>query len=149
MDGGDAQAPWTPTEIAEGEWAGWRIWSSDPYELLTGPFYSRQEPDGSMVCAFRAEAKQMNGGGAMHGGALMTFADYSLFCIAHEAIAGSGSVTASLNGEFIDAALAGELVEARGEVVRAGRSLVFVRGIVTSDRRPVLNFSAILKKVRR
>ena len=38
MDGGDAQAPWTPQEITEGEWAGWRIWSSDPFELLSGPF---------------------------------------------------------------------------------------------------------------
>lgn len=36
MDGGDAQEPWRPIEIVEGEWAGWRIWSSDPYELLSG-----------------------------------------------------------------------------------------------------------------
>jgi uncharacterized protein (TIGR00369 family) len=102
-----------------------------------------------MACAFRAEAKHMNGGGAMHGGALMTFADYSLFCIAHEALVGAGSVTASLNAEFIDAAREGDLVEARGEVVRAGASLVFIRGLVSTSGRPLLNFSAIVKKVRR
>jgi uncharacterized protein (TIGR00369 family) len=149
MDGGDAQEPWRPIEITEGEWAGWRIWSSDPYELLSGPFYCRHEDDGSTVCAFRAEAKQMNGGGAMHGGALMTFADYALFCIAHKELEGVGSVTASLNGEFIDAAREGEIIEARGEVVRAGGSLVFVRGLVSTGGRPLLNFSAIVKKVRR
>jgi uncharacterized protein (TIGR00369 family) len=149
MDGGDAQEPWRPVEITQGEWAGWRIWSSDPYELLSGPFYCRQEADGAMLCAFRAEAKQMNGGGAMHGGALMTFADYALFCIAHRELEGVGSVTASLNGEFIDAAKAGELIEARGEVVRAGGSLVFIRGLVSTGGRPLLNFSAIVKKVRR
>ena len=149
MDGGDAQAPWSPVEITEGEWRGWRIWSSDPFELLSGPFYSRENEDGSMACAFRAEAKHMNGGGFMHGGALMTFADYALFCIAHKELAGVGSVTASLNGEFIDAAKEGDRIEASGEVVRAGGSLVFIRGLIATDGRPLLNFSAIVKKVRR
>ncbi|MEO8811482.1 MAG: PaaI family thioesterase [Caulobacteraceae bacterium] len=149
MDGGDAQAPWTPIEITEGEWAGWKVWSSDPYELLSGPFYCRDEADGRTVCAFRAENKHMNGGGFMHGGCLMTFADYALFCIASEELGGGGSVTASLNGEFIDAAREGDLVEARGEVIRAGGSLVFIRGIVSTAGRPLLNFSAIVKKVRR
>lgn len=149
MDGGDAQAPWSPVEITEGEWAGWKIWSSDPFELLAGPFYSRREESGAMVCAFRAEAKHMNGGGFMHGGCLMTFADYALFCIATDHLQDGGSVTASLNGEFIDAARAGEIIEARGEVVRAGGSLVFIRGLVSTGGRPLLNFSAIIKKVRR
>ncbi len=149
MDGGDAGGPWTPIEITEGEWAGWRIWSSDPYELLSGPFYCRTAEDGRMVCAFRAEKKHLNGGGFMHGGCLMTFADYALFCIAADVLQDSGSVTASLNGEFIDAAREGDLIEATGEVVRAGASLVFIRGLVSTEGRPLLNFSAILKKVRR
>ena len=149
MDGGDAQTPWTPIEVTDGEWAGWKVWSSDPFELLAGPFYSRETEDGRMVCAFRAEAKHMNGGGFMHGGCLMTFADYALFAIADKALMDTGSVTASLNGEFIDSAHVGDLIEASGEVVRAGGSLVFIRGLVTTGGRPLLNFSAIVKKVRR
>ncbi len=149
MDGGDAGEPWKPIEITEGEWAGWRIWSSDPYELLSGPFYCRRNEAGRMVCAFRAEKKHMNGGGFMHGGCLMTFADYALFCIATDDLGDGGSVTASLNGEFIDSAGVGDLIEATGEVVRAGGSLVFIRGIVSTSGRPLLNFSAIIKKVRR
>lgn len=149
MDGGDAQAPWVAQEITEGEWAGWRVWSSDPFELHSGPFYARRNEAGQMVCAFRAERKHMNGGGHMHGGALLTFADYALFCIADEALKDSGSVTASLNGEFIDGAVEGELIEATGEVVRNANSLVFIRGLVSTAGRPLLNFSAIVKKVRR
>ena len=149
MDGGDAQAPWTPVEITEGEWAGWRIWSGDPYELHSGPFYYRQGEGGAAICAFRAEAKHMNGSGAMHGGALLTFADYALFCIGAEALADCGSVTASLNAEFIDAAQVGEVIEARGEVIRAAASLVFIRGLISTAGRPLMNFSAIVKKVRR
>ena len=148
MDGGDGEAPWTPVEITQGEWAGWRIWSSDPYELLSGPFYYRQGEGGAAVCAFRAEAKHMNNSGAVHGGCLLTFADYALFCIGAEAIEGSGSVTASLNAEFIDAARLGEIIEASGEVTRAGRSLVFMRGLVSTAGRPLMTFSAIVKKVR-
>jgi uncharacterized protein (TIGR00369 family) len=149
MDGGDAQAPWVPQEITEGEWAGWKLWSTDPFELLSGPFYCRRDDGGEMVCAFRAETKHMNGGGFMHGGCLMTFADYALFCIGDEALQGSGSVTASLSGEFLDAAEAGQLIEARGEVTRGGRSLVFIRGMVSTGGRPLLSFSGIVKKVRR
>jgi uncharacterized protein (TIGR00369 family) len=149
MDGGDAQNPWTPKLVTEGEWAGWGRYNTDPYEAMTGPFYARRDEAGAMVCAFRAERKHMNGGGAMHGGCMATFADYALFMIADEALANSGSVTASLNCEFVDAAQEGELIEARGDVVRAGGSMVFVRGLITASGRPITNFSAIVKKIRR
>jgi len=149
MDGGDGEAPWTPIEITDGEWAGWRVWSNDPFEILSGPFYCRQGENGTMICAFRAEKKHMNNSGAVHGGCLLTFADYALFCFGAEAIEGSGSVTASLNAEFIDAARLGEIVEASGEVIRAGRSLVFLRGLIATGGRTLMTFSAIVKKVRR
>jgi uncharacterized protein (TIGR00369 family) len=149
MDGGDATSPWVHKEVTLGEWAGWKIWSSDPFELYAGPFYARADESGRMVCAFRAERKHMNGGGFMHGGCLMTFADYAIFAIGGEALDGVGSVTASMNCEFIDGAREGEIIEARGEVVRNGASLVFLRGQVTTGERTLLNFSAIIKKVRR
>ena len=85
----------------------------------------------------------------MHGGCLLTFADYALFCIGDAALEGAGSVTASLHGEFIDAAGVGEFIEARGEVIRAGKSLVFIRGMITSGERPLLSFSGIVKRTKR
>lgn len=149
MDGGDDQTPAGRNIVSDGEWAGWAISSSDPFEQYAGPFYSRRDPaTGEVVCAFRAEPKHMNGGGFMHGGVYLTFADYALWPIAGEALAGGGSVTASLGGEFLDGAEAGELIEARGEVTRAGRSLVFVRGMITTSGRALFTFSGIIKKVR-
>ena len=142
-------ARWTPQEVKEGEWAGWTLWSPDPFELLAGPFFARRDENGRMVCAFRAERKHMNGHGAMHGGCLMTFADYAVFCIGTEAIQGAGSVTAQMSCEFIDAAFEGDLVEARGEVIRAGASLIFMRGMVETAGRALLSYSAILKRVRK
>jgi uncharacterized protein (TIGR00369 family) len=132
-----------------GEFAGWTTWKDEPFEHETaGPFYYRIE-DGGCVCAMRAARKHMNGAGVMHGGCLMTFADFALFAIAHEAMAGSYGLTVAFTSEFLDGAKDGELVEARGEVLRAGGSLVFVRGIVTSDGRPSLNFSGTIKKLRK
>jgi len=140
---------WTPQTIAEGEWAGWTLWSTDPFELLAGPFYARQDPDGRMVCAFRAERKHMNGHGAMHGGCLMTFADYAIFCIASEHLRDSGSVTAQMNCDFVDAAFEGDIVQCTGDVTRTGGSLVFIRGQIESGGRTLLTFSAILKKTKK
>jgi acyl-coenzyme A thioesterase PaaI-like protein len=57
--------------------------------------------EGQAVCAFRAEHKHMNGGMFMHGGCVMTFADFCLFWIARDAIQDSRCVTATFNGEFV------------------------------------------------
>ena len=148
MDGGDAEGGWQHRLVTEGEWAGWSLYGEDPFEDLTGPFYYRRDEAGALVCGFKAEKKHMNGGGFMHGGCMMTFADYALFIFAMDAPEGAGAVTASFNGEFVDAVREGEIVEARGEVVRGGASLIFVRGLMTSGGRPIFNFSAILKRIR-
>ena len=148
-DGDEPSVIWQVKPIAEGEWAGWCCYAGDPFEDLAGPFYCRTDESGQVVCAFRAERRHMNGSGNMHGGCLLTFVDYALFMIARDALIDSGSVTASMNAEFIDGSQEGELIEARGEVVRAGGSMVFLRGLVTTGERPLLNFSAIIKKIRR
>jgi uncharacterized protein (TIGR00369 family) len=133
--------------ITEGEWAGWRNWGPDAFEDMTGPFVYRVEEGGKVRCAFRAEKKHMNGGGFMHGGALMTFADYALFCIATDELAGGGGVTLSFNSEFVATAKVGDLVEATGEIVKAGKSVIFVRGEIFTGTRMLMTFSGVLKRV--
>jgi uncharacterized protein (TIGR00369 family) len=130
-----------------GEWDGWTlIVGGDPYEDLSGPFYMRDEGDGTRRSAFKVETKHLNGSGNLHGGCLMTFADFSLFMIAHETLQGVESVTVSLNGEFVGPAREGDLVKCAGEVVRAGRSMVFIRGLITCAGSPLLSFSGVVKK---
>ena len=149
MDGSEVDHPWKPRPVTEGEWVGWSGYDTDPFENLTGPFYARRDEAGRMVCAFRAEKKHMNASGAMHGGCMATFADYAIFMLADKALEGSGSVTASLTTDFLDSAEEGDLVEATGEVTKAGGSMVFVRGVGRVGERPILSFSAIIKKIRR
>jgi uncharacterized protein (TIGR00369 family) len=147
-DGG-ADAPMTgPVVLQEGRFAGWSTWSSgaDPYETAIGPFCFRVDGDRAR-CAFEPRPQLLNGGGTIHGGALMSFADFALFCIAHKELAGVKAVTLTCNSEFLKAGTLGEIVEAEGEVLRATRSLIFVRGLVTQSSQPLLAFSGTLKKI--
>lgn len=134
----------------DGEFAGWTSWKDEPFEYQTaGPFYFRKDEHGP-VAAFRAARKHMNAGGVVHGGCLMSFADFALFAIAHDTLDNSYGVTVAFTAEFLDGACEGELLTARGETLRQGGSLSFVRGLVSGqDGRPVLNFSGTIKKRRK
>ncbi len=142
-------APHLPQVPGDGEFDGWKHWAHDPFETRAGPFYYRTDADGQVVCAFRAEDRHMNGGGFMHGGCLMTFADFALFGIAGAALGDDHAVTLSLSGDFLDPARAGQLIEARGDVVRAGGKTLFVQGMVSADGAPVLRFNGIIRKIRK
>ena len=131
-----------------GEFAGWRTWSRDSFETHNGPFYHRMEDDGRIHCAFRVEDKHLNGMRNVHGGAFMAFADYCLFAMAAPVLQGPG-VTVSFACKFLDAAREGELVEGTGEIMRAGGSMIFLRGLLKSAERPLFTFSGTIKRVKR
>jgi acyl-coenzyme A thioesterase 13 len=145
---GAGDAPVQPVILKEGPFAGWNTWSAggDPYETAIGPFCYRLD-DGRVRCAFEPRREHLNGGGAIHGGALMSFADFALFCIAHKELAGAKAVTLTCNSEFLKAGVTGHIVEAHGEVLRDTRTLIFVRGLVTQLSHPLLAFSGTLKKI--
>lgn len=134
-------------QAVSGEFAGWWTWTRDNFETHNGPFWHREE-NGEIRCAFRLEDKHINGSGAVHGGCLMTFADYCLFAISNKVLEDGRGVTLSFSSEFIDAAYKGDLVECTGEVVRAGRSIIFVRGMLTTSGRPLLSFSGTVKRIK-
>ena len=133
--------------VETGEWAGWSLWQpGDPFEDHAGPFYSRGDARGT-VCGFLPRACHRNGYGAIHGGALMTFADFALFRIAAGMTRSLHGVTMTFNAEFLAPALPDRLLTARGDVLREGRSIVFVRGTIAQDGADVLAFSGAIKRV--
>jgi len=150
---GDAtpQTTWTGGEtLTDGPFAGWTTWSKggDPFETLIGPFYFREE-DGRARCVFEPQPHHLTGGGSIHGGCLMSFADFSLFAIAHNTLKGAHAVTLTFSCQFVDAGALEGRVEAHGEILRDTRSITFVQGIVTQAARPLLSFSGTLKKIAR
>lgn len=148
---GAANEPYgKPETPAEGPFAGWMTWGmgADPFETLAGPFCFKIEGERAR-CAFQPRREHLNGGGALHGGALMSFADFALFSIAHNALQGGiKAVTLTCNCDFVSAGDLDGWVEAEGEVLRATRSLLFVRGLMTQRGRTLLAFSGTLKKIK-
>ena len=131
----------------QGEFAGWRTWSRDSFESNNGPFWHKMDDDGRVRCAFRVAQKHLNGLRNVHGGAFMTFADYCLFAFASPVLKGPG-VTVSFACEFLDAAREGDLIEASGEITRAGGSLIFLRGMLNCGERKLFAFSGTIKRVK-
>ena len=128
---------------------GWRTWSRDNFEtaeravLITGWTIR-----GASTAHSGSRSKHLNGMRNVHGGCFMAFADYCLFAMAAPVLQGPG-VTVSFACEFLDAAREGELVEGTGEIMRAGGSMIFLRGLLKSGERPLFTFSGTLKRVKR
>lgn len=129
---------------------GWTKWGgAEPFEDHVGPFFMKLNPDsGQHLSAFVCEKRHLNGGDFLHGGMLMSFADYALFVIAHDELETEHSVTVSCSTEFLKgAAPIGECVYAKGEVTRNTRSLIFLRGDIYTGDETLATFNGIIKKI--
>jgi uncharacterized protein (TIGR00369 family) len=106
------------------------------FNRFIGPIWQiSKSGDGlSAHFAFVADAKHMNGSGAVHGGMLMAFADIAMSRTAR-AGGGQGCNTVSLTADFVGPGKLGDLIEARVRVTRRTRTLVFQSSdIVVADR---------------
>ena len=129
--------------------AGYILWEDhDPFEDYVGPMYYKRDENGEVRCAFVTQAKHMNGQNGLHGGMLMTFADYALFIFAEKALGEQRAVTVSFSSDFTAGVGEGEFVETTGEIVPETPGMLFLRGTVFCGDTVLLNYSAVLKKVR-
>lgn len=133
---------------------GFTKWGGEePFEDFVGPFFMKIDPEnGKHLAALKIENRHLNGGDFLHGGLLMTFADYALFVIAHTELAGAHGVTVSCQTEFLKGANPiGKYLHAYGEVTRNARSLIFVRGNIIVEDAPddiLATFTGIIKRVK-
>jgi uncharacterized protein (TIGR00369 family) len=150
MADGNGNAYGGVTVLDSGPFAGWMTWGlgGDPYETHNGPFCYKLEPDGRIRAAFQPQRHHLNGMGALHGGAMMSFADFALFAIAHQSLVETTAVTLSCNSEFISAGGLDGWVEAEGDVIKETKSIIFVRGLLRQNGTVLLAFSGVLKKLK-
>ncbi len=120
---------------------------NDNFEDLLGPFLVKQEESGEVSCAIQTDERHSNSMGILHGGFLMTFADYALFAFSDCSVE-QPCVTIGFNSEFVAAGTAGDVVIARGECVRKTKSMIFVRGTLTAGGDIVMTFSGVLKRLK-
>ena len=109
---------------------GWTVRKTMGYAAHVGPVWMR-EIDGTTVYGLLVSEIHLNRRGHLHGGMLSTLADNSLAMTVADAVPGRPIATIQLNVHFTAPARLGDFVEARGALVKATRSLVFVRGDFT------------------
>ncbi len=128
--------------------AGWVKQSfPDTFSARMGPLYFRDYAEKEPGVGFISEARHLNAGGIVHGGALLTLADMSLWDICRRAIGPFRAVTVTVNAEFIGPGPIGRFIVATGEPTKIGRTLLFARGLVTCEGAPLLSFSGTLKRL--
>ena len=129
----------------------------DPFEDHVGPLYFRIAGDareaGSVHCVLPTEPRHGNYAGGVHGGAILTFADYALCLVAGRAADGGTNsafaVTVSIAVEFLDAGRVGLPLEATGEPLQVTGRLAFARGTITQEGRTVALWSGVCRHVAR
>ena len=129
----------------EGEFSGWQQLPGVSFNSHVGPFYYKLSRK-KVVAAFRPSTVTGNGTGVVHGGALMSFADFSMFVAAQSYYKSKMVFTISANCQFVGTARPDEYIESVTETVHAGRSLIVLRGTMTSNKEIVLNYSGTFKR---
>ena len=129
----------------------------DPFEDHVGPFYYRIAGDareaGSVHCVLPTQERHGNYAGGVHGGAILTFADYALCLVAGRAADGgtntSFALTVSIAVEFLDAGRTGLPLESTGEPLQVTGRLAFARGTITQQGRTIALWSGVVRHVAR
>jgi len=123
---------------------GWKPRALSGFVELVGPLWTRKEGE-AWSYGLLAEAKHTNAVGIVHGGVLTTLLDHALSAIAWEANERKPCVTVALDVHFLEAVRPGDLIVARGRVVRKTVSLAFMHGNLAVDEREIATGSAVLR----
>ena len=135
-----APAPVPPDLKAE----GWKSVPARDFPAMIGPFLARRAGEG-WEYAFRVEQRHLNIGGVAHGGMMMSFMDDVLGMTVWEAAGRKPVTTVQLNHHFIAPGKLGALLVCRGEVLRATRTVVFIRGLLTAGDQTLVHADGVWK----
>jgi uncharacterized protein (TIGR00369 family) len=130
-------------------WYSWDIPQNGRFHESIGPLIVRGEGEGRGRCRMLVEDRHLNLGGAMHGGAVLTFIDMALYVAGYAAGADTAhAVTLDCAVQFVAPARAGAALDAEVELIRETGRLAFFRGLVVQGEAKVAAFNATLRKGR-
>jgi uncharacterized protein (TIGR00369 family) len=128
---------------------GWEaIVNHTAFGDLVGPIWQRPKGE-PLRFGLVVAPKHLNRAGILHGGMLMTLADQVMAMTGRATSEAKRHATIELNIQFVDGVKLGEFVEAEAEVVRATRSLVFMRATMKTGTRIVASTNGIWKIMER
>ena len=116
------------------------------FNALCGPLWVRAE-EGKLIGGFRVEPRHCNPAGNCHGGMLATFCDVHMGLAAQfEQTLGTYILpTISLSLDYLAPTPMGSWVEARPEIVKVTRGMVFASETMMADGQPVARAHGIFK----
>ena len=146
--------PRLPSGVSEdSDHPGWYSWGDFPrgsFASATGKLLFRPEGEGVGRCRMFPTEGMLNPGGSIHGGAVMSFIDMSLFaggrCAGMEA---GHYVTLDCSVHFVGRGKAGTPLDAEVRLVKqTGGGHVFLIGTCEQDGEPTHSFTGTLKRVK-
>jgi uncharacterized protein (TIGR00369 family) len=139
--------------VPDPEHPGWFSWGDFPrssFAAATGRLLFKPDGPGRGLCRMHPTEAHMNMGGSIHGGAVMSFIDMSMFvgglCAGMER---GHYVTLDLTTHFLARGQAGTPLDAHVELVRQTRGHAFLQGLVRQNDENCYSFSGTLKRVNR
>lgn len=123
---------------------GWAKRPGKAFNTYVGPFYQPEGGDG-LRCGFVTDERHGNKRGVTHGGMIATAFDVALGNASWDAAGQKPCATVQLNIHYIGALQLHEFAEVAIEVVRATRSLVFLRGVMSAGERTIATADGVWK----
>jgi acyl-coenzyme A thioesterase PaaI-like protein len=131
---------------------GWFSWGEFPrssFAAATGRLLFKPDGLGRGLCRMFPTDAHMNMGGSIHGGAVMSFIDMSLFAGGRCAGMSEGHyVTLDMTTHFLARGRAGAPLDSHVELVKQTRGHVFLQGVVKQEGEPCYSFTGTLKRIR-
>lgn len=123
---------------------GWVIRPGKAFNTHVGPFYERTDGDWRR-CGFLTDGRHGNKRGVTHGGMIATAFDVALGNASWEAAGQNPCATIQLTIGYVGALTLGTFAEIAVEVVRATRTLVFLRGVMTAGGETIATADGVWK----
>ena len=125
---------------------GWRTHDVPGLMGALGPLLSQRDGQ-QWLYGLQVRPEHLNQAGHVHGGTITTLMDQALSAIAWHHAQKTPCVTVQLNVSFLGAAKAGDLLVARGHVVKATGSLLFMDGSIEVNAAVIATAQCIMKRV--
>lgn len=117
----------------------------DMFVGINGPLYRKRDGD-QFVLGLRIERRHCNPAHICHGGMLLTFVDMAMVLSAsYQGKLGYFLPTISLTTDFLASVPEGAWIEARTDLLRTTRNMVFAQCLVRADGKPAVRASGVFK----
>ncbi|WP_170984472.1 PaaI family thioesterase [Rhodoligotrophos defluvii] len=121
---------------------GWDAYSEPGYIELIGPLWRSREGD-QLLIGLKLADKHINRNGVAHGGLLMTLLDHAMAMASQEKNGNRLQATIQFETQLVGKAVRGDFLVIRPQIMRAARSLMFMRAVGTVDDRVVVSASGV------